>query len=85
MSAVGGGGQPSTYTSTGRNESTPWTTLYTSNMPPELAQEPMEMTQRGSIICRCSCTTTGAIFLNTVPATIITSASRGEMRSTSAP
>ena len=54
-------------------------------MPPELAHEPMEMTQRGSIICWCSCTTTGAIFLNTVPATIMTSASRGEMRSTSAP
>ena len=28
---------------------------------------------------------TGAIFLNTVPATIITSASRGELRITSAP
>ena len=54
-------------------------------MPPELAQEPIEMTQRGSIICRWSCTTTGAIFLNTVPATIMTSASRGELRSTSAP
>src|SRR3546814_18596540 len=56
-----------------------------SYMPPELAQEPMEITQRGSIICSYSRLITGAIFINTVPAMIITSASRGVPRITSAP
>src|SRR5690606_23947734 len=51
ISASGRGGQPGTYTSTGMKLSTPCTTLYTSNMPPEFAHEPIEMTQRGSIIC----------------------------------
>src|SRR5690606_17285678 len=51
ISASGRGGHPGTYTSTGMKLSTPCTTLYTSNMPPEFAHEPIEMTQRGSIIC----------------------------------
>src|SRR5690349_16773597 len=54
-------------------------------MPPELAQEPIEITQRGSIICSYRRCTTGAILTKQVPATTITSASRGEPRITSAP
>ena len=54
-------------------------------MPPELAQEPIEITQRGSTICSYSRCTTGAIFMKQVPATIMTSAWRGEARITSEP
>ncbi len=43
------------------------------------------MTQRGSGIWSYSRRNTGAIFLVTVPATIIRSACRGEARNTSAP
>ncbi len=85
MNVVGLGGQPCTYRSTGRKVSTPCTTLYTSYMPPELAQEPMEMTQRGSIIWSWSRLTTGTILMKTVPATTMTSASRGDPRTTSEP
>jgi hypothetical protein len=45
----------------------------------------MQITQRGSIICSCMCFTSGAIFLKTVPATTITSASRGVPRRISEP
>src|SRR5690606_37737255 len=51
MNASGRGGHPGTYTSTGRNLSTPCTTLYMSYIPPELAHDPMEITHLGSIIC----------------------------------
>ena len=54
-------------------------------MPPELEQEPMEMTQRGSAICSYRRRMTGAIFLKMVPAMMSRSACRGEGRSTSAP
>src|SRR6185437_2879219 len=56
-----------------------------SYMPPELAHEPMEITQRGSIICSYSRWMMGAILMNTVPAMTIKSASRGVPRMTSAP
>ena len=56
-----------------------------SYIPPEFAQEPMEITQRGSIICCHMCRTRGAIFLKTVPATIMRSASRGDPRMISEP
>src|SRR6185437_14069449 len=56
-----------------------------SYIPPELAHEPMEITQRGSIICSYRRWITGAILINTVPAITITSASRGVPRITSAP
>ena len=45
----------------------------------------MQITQRGSIICSYMCMTRGAIFLKTVPATTMTSASRGEPRRISEP
>jgi hypothetical protein len=45
-----------------------------SYMPPELAQEPIEITHRGSSICSYSRCTTGAIFVKHVPAMIMTSA-----------
>src|ERR1044072_2528957 len=85
MKASGLGGQPGTYTSTGKNLSTPCTTLYMSYMPPLFAQLPIEITQRGSIICSCSSIMIGTIFMNTVPAITITSASRGVPLITSAP
>src|SRR6266849_4299784 len=44
VSASGRGGQPGTYTSTGRILSTPSQTEYASwNSPPQLAHEPIEM------------------------------------------
>src|ERR1700724_4107042 len=56
-----------------------------SYMPPELAQDPIEMTQRGSIICSWRRLMTGAILIKTVPAITMRSASRGVPRITSAP
>src|SRR5689334_25440951 len=56
-----------------------------SYIPPELAHDPMEMTQRGSIICPYRRRITGAILMKQVPATTIRSASRGVPRITSAP
>src|SRR5579871_1059538 len=56
-----------------------------SYIPPEFAHEPMEITQRGSIICSYRRWMTGAILMNTVPAITIRSASRGVPRITSAP
>src|SRR3954453_6841492 len=56
-----------------------------SYIPPEFAQEPIEMTQRGSIICSYSRRITGAILMKTVPAITIRSASLGVPRITSAP
>src|SRR6202023_2747588 len=56
-----------------------------SYMPPELAHEPMEITQRGSIICSYRRLMTGAILIKTVPAITMRSASRGVPRITSAP
>src|SRR3954451_13771014 len=56
-----------------------------SYIPPEFAQEPMEITQRGSIICSYSRRITGAILMKTVPAITIRSASLGVPRITSAP
>src|SRR6266567_2299812 len=56
-----------------------------SYMPPELAQEPMEITQRGSIICSYRRLITGAILIKTVPAMTMRSAWRGVPRITSAP
>src|SRR5436309_15775016 len=64
----------------------PFRTLYPcSNGPPEMAQAPIALTYLGSGIWLYSRTTCGAIFLVTVPATIIRSACRGEGRNTSAP
>src|SRR5208283_1272851 len=56
-----------------------------SNMPPELAHEPMDMTHLGSIICWYSLSTMGAALIKTVPAITIRSASLGVPRSTSEP
>src|SRR5206468_2542252 len=56
--------------------STPCTTGYDRNMPPEEAQAPIEITHFGSGIWSKMRFTAGAIFLVTVPATIIRSASR---------
>src|SRR5436190_21764270 len=56
-----------------------------SYMPPELAHDPIEITQRGSIICSYSRRMTGAILMKTVPAMTIKSASLGVPRITSAP
>src|ERR1700752_3961583 len=56
-----------------------------SYMPPELAQEPIEITQRGSIICSYRRLMTGAILIKTVPAMTMRSAWRGVPRITSAP
>src|ERR1700724_1719959 len=56
-----------------------------SYMPPELAHEPMEITQRGSIICSYRRLMTGAILIKTVPAMTMRSAWRGVPRITSAP
>src|SRR6266536_2363415 len=55
-----------------------------SYIPPELAHDPIEITQRGSIICSCRRLMTGAILIKTVPAMTIRSASRGVPRITSA-
>src|SRR5260370_5933661 len=56
-----------------------------SYIPPELAHEPMEITQRGSIICSYRRSMTGAILIKTVLAMTIRSAWRGVPRITSAP
>ena len=49
MTASGRGGQPGTYTSTGRiMESTPCTTAYESYMPPDEEHTPMAITHFGS-------------------------------------
>src|SRR5438128_1446219 len=84
-SASGRGGQPDTYTSTGTTLSTPWSTLYVGNGPPAFEQLPIEMTHFGSGIWSYRRRSTGAIFLVTVPATIIRSDWRGDARNTSAP
>src|SRR5437867_11690778 len=65
--------------------STPCTTGYDRNMPPEEAQAPIEITHFGSGIWSKMRFTAGAIFLVTVPATIIRAAWRGENRRASAP
>src|SRR5260221_351796 len=84
--ASGRGGHPGICTSTGRKRSMPLSTLYPClNGPPEIAQAPIAMTYFGSGIWLNNRTTWGAIFLVTVPATIIKSAWRGEGRNTSAP
>src|SRR5690349_6963386 len=56
-----------------------------SYIPPELEHEPIEITQRGSIICWYSRLIIGAILIKGVPAITIRSASRGVLRITSAP
>src|SRR3954453_18228708 len=84
-SASGRGGQPDTYTSTGTILSTPCRTLYVGNGPPALEQLPIEITHFGSGIWSYRRRSTGAIFLVTVPATIIRSDCRGDARKTSAP
>src|SRR4051794_33496664 len=56
-----------------------------SYIPPEFAHEPIEITQRGSIICSYKRRMTGAILMKTVPAMTIKSASLGVPRITSAP
>jgi len=81
----GVGGQPGTNTSTGMILSTPWSTEYVGNGPPEIAQFPIAMTHFGSGICSHRRLTTGAIFLVTVPATMNKSACRGEARNNSIP
>src|ERR1700733_4541621 len=64
----------------------PFSTLYPSlNGPPEMAQAPMAITFFGWVIWLESRTPCGAIFLVTVPDTIIRSACRGDGRKTSAP
>ena len=54
-------------------------------MPPEDAHAPIEITHFGSGIWSKMRFNAGAIFLLTVPATIIRSAWRGENRRASAP
>src|SRR4028119_283831 len=85
INASGRGGQPGTYTSTGKILSTPCTTLYISYIPPLLAQLPIEITQRGSIICSWRRFMIGTILIKTVPAMTMTSASLGVPLMTSAP
>src|SRR5713101_5161021 len=65
--------------------STPWSTEQTLNGPPTLEHAPMEMHHFGSGICSHARFSTGDIFRDTVPATIIRSAWRGDGRKTSAP
>src|SRR5271166_2296821 len=67
------------------NRSTPWTTAYVSNMPPDEAHAPMLMHHFGSGICIQIRWSTGIIFMATRPATIIRSHWRGLNRITSAP
>src|ERR687884_2323364 len=77
-SASGRGGQPGTYTSTGMIWSTPLVTEYESQYgPPQLEQEPNEMTYLGSGIWSYSRLIAGAILSVTVPETTIRSAWRG--------
>src|SRR6185437_8053620 len=86
ISASGRGGHPGMCTSTGIYRSIPFSTLYPClNGPPEIAHAPIAITYFGSGIWLYRRTTCGAIFLVTVPATIIKSACRGEGRKTSAP
>src|SRR6266700_387813 len=84
-SPSGRGGHPTTYTSTGTMRSTPCKTEYALNGPPTLEHAPMEMHHLGSGICSHTRFSTGAISSDTVPATIIRSAWRGDGRNTSAP
>src|ERR671926_1447554 len=78
MNASGLGGQPGTYTSTGMIWSTPLVTEYESQYgPPQLEQEPNEMTYFGSGIWSYSRLMAGAILSVTVPETTIRSACRG--------
>src|SRR6185312_12651468 len=79
INASGRGGHPGTYTSTGIILSTPFTTLYPCSQygPPQLEQEPIEITYLGSAIWSYSLRTRSAILKLTVPATIMTSDWRG--------
>ena len=63
----------------------PCSTEYESKIPPDEAQAPMAITQRGSAICSYTCFTMGAIFLAMVPITISKSAWRGEKLGRSEP
>src|SRR3970040_344896 len=54
-------------------------------MPPVEAQAPIEMTHLGSAIWSYTWRSTGAIFCDTRPATIIRSACRGDAPKTSLP
>src|SRR3990172_12960638 len=54
-------------------------------MPPVEAQAPIEMTHLGSAIWSYTWRSTGAIFCETRPATIMRSAWRGDARKTSMP
>ena len=77
-SASGRGGQPGTYTSTGTIWSTPFVTEYESQYgPPQLEQEPNEITYFGSGICSYTRLSAGAILSVSVPATTRRSACRG--------
>src|SRR5262245_8330024 len=72
--------------STGTKLSMPGTVLYEPwKGPPQIVQAPIAITYLGSAIWSYMRRTTGAIFVVTVPATSITSAWRGEKRTTSAP
>src|SRR3954453_24094954 len=76
-SASGRVGQPGTYTSTGMIWSTPLVTQYESQYgPPQLEQEPNEITYLGCGIWSYKRFTAGAILSETVPET----ASRSDWR-----
>src|SRR3982074_3016415 len=86
INASGRGGQPGTYTSTGKKLSTPGTVEYEPWYgPPAVAHTPIEITYFGSAIWsyirRMGC----AILTTTVPETIMMSAWRGEARLISMP
>ena len=66
--------------STGTARSTPCSTLYDRYGPPHVAQLPWAITQHGRAICSQRLRMIGAIFLVTVPATIMTSDCRGVAR-----
>src|SRR5919106_4387503 len=86
MSPSGRGGQPGTYTSTGITRSTPCTTLYERlKRPPDVVHVPIATHHFGSGICSHSRTSGPAIFVVSVPATISTSACRGEARNGNIP
>src|SRR5919106_288284 len=79
QSASGRGGHPGTYTSTGRYWSMPLATEYESQYgPPEFEHEPKLMQYFGSGICSQTRMIDGIILSTHVPATIMTSACRGE-------
>src|SRR5919109_3139019 len=86
INVSGRGGHPGTYTSTGMIPSTPGSTLYESIYnPPVIAHAPIAITYFGSGIWSYTSRSLGAIFLFTVPRTIIKSHCRSEPKASRTP